>query len=66
MLTCVGQSLLTSIVFAPDAVRRLRLLADDANLDLRDLETALVRLSLAHRRGFTRCPGGDGCVLLAP
>ena len=49
-----------------NALRRLRLLAHDANLDLRDLETALVRLSLAHRRGFTQCPGGEDCVLLAP
>lgn len=49
-----------------DAPGRLRLLADEANLDVRDLETALVRLSLAHRRGFTRCPGGGDCILLAP
>lgn len=49
-----------------NARARLRLLAGDANLDLRDLETALVRLSLLHRSHFTGCPGGNRCVLLAP
>jgi hypothetical protein len=49
-----------------DALSRLRLIARDAHLDLRDLESALVRLSLAHRRGFGQCPGGQRCALLAP
>ncbi|MEV7804432.1 hypothetical protein AB0O28_15940 [Microbispora sp. NPDC088329] len=47
-------------------LRRLREIAGDAGLDVRDLETALVRLWLAHHRGFPplsgRRPlrGGDG------
>jgi hypothetical protein len=49
-----------------EALSGLRLVAHDAHLDLRDLETALVRLSLAHRRDVTRCPGGERCARLAP
>lgn len=39
-------------------------IAARAGLDLRDLESGLVRLSLAHRGRFDRCPGGVGCVVL--
>jgi hypothetical protein len=42
-------------------VRGLGRLAAAAGLDLRDLETALVRLAHLHRRGFAGCPGGSGC-----
>ncbi|MFI4985786.1 MAG: hypothetical protein ACHQAV_07375 [Solirubrobacterales bacterium] len=49
-----------------DPLSRLRRVARDAHLDLRDLESALVRLSLAHRRGLGQCPGGERCALLAP
>lgn len=43
---------------------RLRRLASAGHVDVRDLESALVRLALAHRRVAT-CPGGPRCVLLA-
>ena len=40
-------------------------LAAESLTDLRDLESGLVRLTLAHhRRGMSPCPGGDRCVLL--
>ena len=45
-----------------DAVART---ASDAGLDLRDLESALVRLSLAHHAGMDDCPGGPDCSVLA-
>ncbi|HUY46722.1 MAG TPA: hypothetical protein VMV92_13470 [Streptosporangiaceae bacterium] len=49
---------------APD-VPRLAQLAAESHTDLRDLESGLVRLTLAHpRRGMGPCPGGDRCVLL--
>ena len=41
-------------------------LAAEAHMDPRDLESGLVRLTLAHhRRGMGRCPGGDLCAVLA-
>ncbi len=43
---------------------RLRRLASAGHVDVRDLESALVRLALAHRR-VAECPGGPRCVLLA-
>ncbi len=46
-----------------DGLARIRLIADQAGCDERDLEAALVRLGLAHRR-TTECPGGHRCVLL--
>ncbi len=49
---------------ATDARARLSRLARAAGLDFRDLESALVRLSLAHGRAFTVCPGGDSCGFL--
>lgn len=47
----------------PDALRRL---AASAAVDARDLEAALVRLALAHERGYDRCRrlGRFGCDLL--
>ncbi len=40
-------------------------LARESGLDLRDLESGLVRLALAHRRGRESCPGGHACRVLA-
>jgi hypothetical protein len=51
-------------VEAADPIGGLERLAADAGLDLRDLETALVRLRLAHRRGLAGCGGGAVCVAL--
>lgn len=44
----------------------LRALARRAGVDVRDLEAALVRLTLAHgrSRATTGCPGGGACVAL--
>jgi hypothetical protein len=41
-------------------------LATDAGTDPRDLESGLVRLTLAHhhRRSMSACPGGDLCAVL--
>ncbi len=52
---------------SPDAedLSALRRQAEDAGVDLRDLEAALVRLALAHRRTMTACPGGPSCSTLA-
>ena len=44
---------------------KLRHHARQADVDVRDLEAALVRLSLAHRRTMTLCPGGSSCTALA-
>ena len=40
---------------------RLRTISDASGLDVRDVESALVRLTLAHGRGFAGCPGGEHC-----
>ena len=48
----------------PADLPRLAELAADCNIDPRDLESGLVRLSLAHRRRMRPCPGGHLCVLL--
>jgi hypothetical protein len=51
----------------PAALRRIARLAAAAGLDIRDLESGLVRLALTHRRTGSSCPGGDQCdVLSAP
>jgi endonuclease III len=34
------------------------------DLDVRDLESALVRLGLSHRTDMDRCPGGHACTVL--
>jgi endonuclease III len=46
------------------AISRIARVAEAARCDERDLEAALVRLALAHRRTVV-CPGGDRCILLA-
>jgi len=43
---------------------RLRGLAAAAQVDVRDLEAGLVRLSLAHGRHLRDCPGGRDCSLV--
>jgi hypothetical protein len=53
-------------LLAPDDAQeltRLRRLASGGRVDVRDLESALVRLALHHRR-IRDCPGGPRCVLL--
>ncbi len=47
-----------------DAVGWLETLAGRAGVDPRDLEGALIRLSLAHRRHRRACPGGESCESL--
>jgi hypothetical protein len=42
---------------------RLESVAQAAGVDVRDLESALVRLSLAHGHGRRACPGGEGCLV---
>ena len=46
-----------------DELERITRIAKEAGCDERDLEAALVRLALAHRR-TTCCPGGRHCVVL--
>lgn len=41
-------------------------LATACGLDVRDLESGLVRLELAHGRAMGRCPGGPACTALRP
>jgi len=41
-------------------------LAAACGLDVRDLESGLVRLDLAHGRAMGRCPGGQACTALRP
>ena len=41
-------------------------LAAACGLDVRDLESGLVRLDLAHGRAMARCPGGQACLALRP
>jgi len=55
---------LLSTELAPDALPQIARLAAAAGLDLRDLESGLVRLALAHRRTRSACPGGDQCAVL--
>jgi len=47
-----------------DPLEVITTLARRAGLDRRDLESALVRLTLAH--GHQHCPGGAACTLLMP
>lgn len=49
----------------PDALPTLGHHAQQAGVDLRDLEAALVRLWLAHRRTMANCPGGSACSAMA-
>jgi hypothetical protein len=50
---------------APAALTQIARLAAAAGLDIRDLESGLVRLALAHRRTRSSCPGGDRCDVLS-
>jgi hypothetical protein len=52
------------LVDARDPLERLRAVAARTGLDLRDLETSLIRLWLAHHRGFETCAGGTRCRAL--
>jgi hypothetical protein len=55
-------------LLAPDAkgeLARVTHLAELAGCDVRDLESALVRLTLAHRR-MSDCPGCRACLVLEP
>jgi hypothetical protein len=47
-------------------VADLARLAGGCGLDVRDLESGLVRLDLAHGRVMARCPGGSACLALRP
>ena len=47
-------------------VADLARLAGACGLDVRDLESGLVRLDLAHGRTMARCPGGRTCLALRP
>ena len=48
------------------ALAALGRIATDAGLDLRDVESGLVRLALAHHGATNTCPGGDQCRVLSP
>ncbi len=48
-----------------DQLAAIRDAAHRASLDVRDVETALVRLALRHGRAFAACPGGIACRGLA-
>ncbi len=50
---------------APAPLPQVARLAAAAGLDIRDLESGLVRLALAHRRARSPCPGGDQCGVLS-
>ena len=47
----------------PDALRNVARLARAGHLDLRDLESGLVRLTLAHHGAMHLCPGGAACII---
>ena len=47
-------------------VADLARLAGACGLDVRDLESGLVRLDLAHGPAMARCPGGQACLALRP
>lgn len=47
------------------ALPQIARLAAVAGLDIRDLESSLVRLALAHKRTQSSCQGGDECAVLS-
>jgi hypothetical protein len=49
----------------PPTIAVIDRLAREAGLDVRDLESGLVRLTLAHHRTMGACPGGRRCRVLA-
>lgn len=48
-----------------ESLPRLARLARASRIDVRDLESGLVRLILAHQRGMDACSGGPTCTVLA-
>jgi hypothetical protein len=48
-----------------EQLQNLRRLAGRAHVDARDLESALVRLALAHHGRIESCRGGGACVILS-
>jgi hypothetical protein len=50
---------------ADQSLRRLADLCTTTGLDRRDLESALVRLTLAHAGGMDVCAGGESCLAVA-
>jgi hypothetical protein len=57
-LGLVGRAQRTTLAY-------LERLADACQVDLRDLESGLVRLSLAHHNRMDECPGDGACIVLA-
>jgi len=53
-----------SLACAQAGVSGLAGLAAACELDVRDLESGLVRLGLAHGRAMAGCPGGQACTAL--
>ncbi|KAI5055955.1 hypothetical protein GOP47_0029476 [Adiantum capillus-veneris] len=53
--------LLSSSKDGPDATSNLVEMGQDAGLDVRDLELALLKLSYQHARHYRNCPGGREC-----
>lgn len=47
-----------------DPLTALAALCSATGTDLRDLESGLVKLALAHHNRMDRCPGGDSCTIL--
>lgn len=47
---------------ARDPLARVRAIAAETHLDVRDVESALVRLWIAHHRALARCAGGSVCA----
>jgi endonuclease III len=47
------------------ALAQISRLARAAHLDLRDLESGLVRCALAHGTAIDQCPGGTQCTLIS-
>jgi hypothetical protein len=53
-----------ALTSARSGMKGLAGLARACGLGVRDLETGLVRLDLAHGRAMARCPGGQACTAL--
>lgn len=47
-----------------DALACLERICRAGDVDVRDLESALVRLTLAHRGAMATCPGDDACTIV--
>ncbi|KAI5077438.1 hypothetical protein GOP47_0007892 [Adiantum capillus-veneris] len=59
--TAKHSHLLSSSKDGPDATSNLVEMGQDAGLDVRDLELALLELSYQHARHYRNCPGGREC-----